>query len=324
MRGILSTLFLLMMSAASPFALQLPDKKIEITVGDHAAAAWYHSPVWIAIGILAIVVVVLLVALVARGGGTTVIKRLSRNLPCGLVSKATGRFGMPQRRIVTLVSIVVHAIAILRDRGRAAARRRSASHSPPPCSRSTMPTFVTVKDIDLPAPPRGGAVGIARDGCQPTPRRSPRRRESRKKPESNTSSSIRRQDAGEIERQRRWRRFARVRRPRASLRHRRQLRRRRPRGCISGMQAPRKIVDVDAAVSGSRARTARVEGVVILEAVDRRVRAASNRCGCCGRFRLLDQAAIDAVRQWKFTPTLLNGMPVPIVMTVTVNFKLGQ
>jgi protein TonB len=33
-------------------------------------------------------------------------------------------------------------------------------------------------------------------------------------------------------------------------------------------------------------------------------------------------AAIDAVKQWRFTPTLLNGQPVPIVMTVTVAFKL--
>ncbi len=38
---------------------------------------------------------------------------------------------------------------------------------------------------------------------------------------------------------------------------------------------------------------------------------------------LLDQAAIDAVRQWVYTPTLLNGTPVPLVMTVTVNFKLN-
>jgi len=37
---------------------------------------------------------------------------------------------------------------------------------------------------------------------------------------------------------------------------------------------------------------------------------------------LLDAAAIDAVRQWRFTPTLLNGQPVPVVMTVTVAFKL--
>ena len=39
---------------------------------------------------------------------------------------------------------------------------------------------------------------------------------------------------------------------------------------------------------------------------------------------LLDEAAVAAVRRWKFSPTLLNGTPVPIVMTVTVNFKLTQ
>ena len=35
---------------------------------------------------------------------------------------------------------------------------------------------------------------------------------------------------------------------------------------------------------------------------------------------LLDQAALDAVRQWEYTPTLLNGEPVPVVLTVTVTF----
>ena len=63
------------------------------------------------------------------------------------------------------------------------------------------------------------------------------------------------------------------------------------------------------------------EGIVILEAVIaengtvRDVRVLRS-------IPLLDQAAIDAVRQWQFTPTLLNGEPVPIVMTVTVNFQL--
>jgi protein TonB len=38
---------------------------------------------------------------------------------------------------------------------------------------------------------------------------------------------------------------------------------------------------------------------------------------------LLNDAAVDAVRQWRYTPTLLNGVPVPVVMTVTVNFRLG-
>ena len=37
---------------------------------------------------------------------------------------------------------------------------------------------------------------------------------------------------------------------------------------------------------------------------------------------LLKQAALDAVNQWEFTPTLLNGVPVPVIMTVTVMFTL--
>jgi protein TonB len=37
---------------------------------------------------------------------------------------------------------------------------------------------------------------------------------------------------------------------------------------------------------------------------------------------LLDAAALDAVKQWTFTPTLLNGTAVPVIMTVTVNFTL--
>lgn len=38
---------------------------------------------------------------------------------------------------------------------------------------------------------------------------------------------------------------------------------------------------------------------------------------------LLDQAAVDAVRQWQFTPALLNGAPIPVVVTVTVSFTIG-
>ena len=35
-------------------------------------------------------------------------------------------------------------------------------------------------------------------------------------------------------------------------------------------------------------------------------------------------AAVDAVRQWKFTPTLLNGAPVEVVMNVSVQFRLSD
>jgi protein TonB len=38
---------------------------------------------------------------------------------------------------------------------------------------------------------------------------------------------------------------------------------------------------------------------------------------------LLDDAATEAVRQWVYTPTLVNGVPTPVIMTVTVTFRLN-
>jgi protein TonB len=69
------------------------------------------------------------------------------------------------------------------------------------------------------------------------------------------------------------------------------------------------------------AQSARVSGVVILEAVigaDGRVTDVK----VLRSVALLDDAAIAAVRQWEYTPTMLNGSPVPVIMTVTVNFQL--
>lgn len=69
------------------------------------------------------------------------------------------------------------------------------------------------------------------------------------------------------------------------------------------------------------AQASRVQGVVILEAVIgedgtvQHVRVLRSQ-------PLLQDAAVEAVRQWRFTPTLLNGQPVPVVMTVTVAFTL--
>ena len=58
------------------YALQVPDKKIDINVSTGSSGGrWYRSPVWIAIGAIALVVVLLLVVVAARsGGGTTIVK----------------------------------------------------------------------------------------------------------------------------------------------------------------------------------------------------------------------------------------------------------
>jgi TonB family protein len=86
------------------------------------------------------------------------------------------------------------------------------------------------------------------------------------------------------------------------------------------IKPPLKIFDVRP-VYPPVALAANVSGVVIIEA----------RIGADGGIEdarvlrsipLLDEAALDAVKQWRFTPTLLNGQAVPIMMTMTVNFTL--
>ena len=86
------------------------------------------------------------------------------------------------------------------------------------------------------------------------------------------------------------------------------------------IQAPTKVTDVQPRYPPV-AQAARVQGVVILEAVigpDGRVTDVK----VLRSVPLLDEAAIEAVRQWTYTPTLLNGVAVPVIMTVTVNFQL--
>jgi protein TonB len=88
----------------------------------------------------------------------------------------------------------------------------------------------------------------------------------------------------------------------------------------AGIQQPQKLVDVRP-VYPEIARAAHAEGVVIIEAtIDVRGNVMAARV--LKSHALLDAAALEAVRQWKFTPTLLNGVPTPIIMTVTVNFQL--
>lgn len=92
----------------------------------------------------------------------------------------------------------------------------------------------------------------------------------------------------------------------------------RPGGNV---RAPQKVHHVAPAYPAI-AQSARVSGVVILEALiaeDGSVRDVK----VLRSVPLLDAAATEAVRQWRFTPTLLNGVPVQVIMSVTVNFNLN-
>ncbi len=86
------------------------------------------------------------------------------------------------------------------------------------------------------------------------------------------------------------------------------------------IQPPRLIKEV-APVYPEVARVAGVQGVVILSVkTDETGKVADTMV--LRSIPLLDQAAIDAVRQWVYEPFLQDGKPVPIVFTVTVRFQL--
>jgi protein TonB len=87
-----------------------------------------------------------------------------------------------------------------------------------------------------------------------------------------------------------------------------------------GVQAAKLIYQVKP-VYPPLARQARVQGVVVLEAV-------INKNGAIGSLRvvsghpLLNQAALDAVKQWRYEPTLLSSEPIDVITSVTVTFTL--
>jgi protein TonB len=87
-----------------------------------------------------------------------------------------------------------------------------------------------------------------------------------------------------------------------------------------GLQEPRKLRHVGP-IYPDIALRANVRGRILLECTispQGRVAAVKVVRGV----PLLDEAAIAAVRQWLFTPSLVNGVPVPVIMMVTVEFRL--
>jgi len=92
---------------------------------------------------------------------------------------------------------------------------------------------------------------------------------------------------------------------------------RRPGGDI---RYPERLIYV-APMYPPAAQAARIEGIVILEAtID--AQGFVQNVSVLRSIPLLDRAAIDAVRQWRYTPTRLNGVAIPIFMTVSVRFAI--
>jgi protein TonB len=86
------------------------------------------------------------------------------------------------------------------------------------------------------------------------------------------------------------------------------------------IRQPVKLHHVDPVYPEIAVRS-RVQAVVVLECtLDPQGRVADVRV--LRGHPLLDAAAVEAVRQWRYTPTLLNEVPVPVIMSVTVAFTL--
>ena len=86
------------------------------------------------------------------------------------------------------------------------------------------------------------------------------------------------------------------------------------------VKAPKKLKDVRP-IFPSSAMAARVQGTVIMEITigpDGRVHSTE----LLKSVPLLDAAALEAVRQWEYAPTTVDGKAVAVLMTVTVHFSL--
>ena len=91
---------------------------------------------------------------------------------------------------------------------------------------------------------------------------------------------------------------------------------------VGGEVVPPRKISGDQPVYTEAARRARIQGVAILEAlIDERGEVTSARV-LKGLPMGLDDAAVDAVKTWKFTPAMRRGEPVAVYFILTVDFRL--
>jgi periplasmic protein TonB len=94
----------------------------------------------------------------------------------------------------------------------------------------------------------------------------------------------------------------------------------KPRRVGGDIQAPALVKRVEPNYPGV-AVAGKVSGTVILEATVNETGAVTE-VNVLRSIILLDQAAIKAVKQWRYQPLVLNGTPVPFILVVTLTFSL--
>ena len=87
------------------------------------------------------------------------------------------------------------------------------------------------------------------------------------------------------------------------------------------VKAPEKILSPQPQYT-EIARKARVQGVVIVQAIIDKEGNVTNVKVLKGLSMGLDDEAVKAIKKWKFQPATLNGKPVDVYYNLTVNFRL--
>jgi TonB family protein len=91
---------------------------------------------------------------------------------------------------------------------------------------------------------------------------------------------------------------------------------------LGGNVASAKLIHQEVPVYRQEAKDNGIQGTVLLHAIiakDGSIRVLDLREGVC----LLAGSALDAVKKWRFKPTMLNGNPIEVDTTISVVFKLG-
>lgn len=89
------------------------------------------------------------------------------------------------------------------------------------------------------------------------------------------------------------------------------------------IQAPSLISHVEPKYP-DLAAAAQISGLVILEAVVGTDGGVESVRVLRSRGTILDEAAMEAVKLWRYSPLVLNGVPCPFILTVTVNFRIQK
>ena len=88
---------------------------------------------------------------------------------------------------------------------------------------------------------------------------------------------------------------------------------------VGGALKPPRLVSSVLPVYPSMARETGIEGEVVVDTTISETGKVTTMKVLSGP-AVLRQSALDALRQWKYAPSMLNGQPIPVQMTVTIKF----